>query len=218
MFAPSSAIHSGKETESMKLYYSRGACSLAAHIVVHEAGLSAQIEKVDLKSKTTESGADFTQINPKGYVPVVELDDGQRLTEVGTVLQYLGDRAPASGLVPAAGTMERYRLMEWLNFISSELHKSYSVLFSPDPPEDYKNVVRKRIGARVAYVESQLKNRPYLMGSTFSVADAYLFVALNWSRAMAVDLEPFPAVQQFQQRVAQRPGVQAAMKAEGLIK
>jgi glutathione S-transferase len=186
--------------------------------VVHEAGLSAQIEKVDLKSKTTESGADFTQINPKGYVPVVELDDGQRLTEVGTVLQYLGDRAPASGLVPAAGTMERYRLMEWLNFISSELHKSYSVLFSPDPPEDYKNVVRKRIGARVAYVESQLKNRPYLMGSTFSVADAYLFVALNWSRAMAVDLEPFPAVQQFQQRVAQRPGVQAAMKAEGLIK
>jgi glutathione S-transferase len=202
----------------MKLYYSRGACSLATHIVLHEAGLKAQVEKVDLKSKTTEGGADFMQINPKGYVPVLQLDDGQLLTEVGTVLQYLGDRVPASGLAPAAGTMERYRLMEWLNFISSEVHKSFSVLFSPEPPEDYKNVVRKRIATRLGYVEGQLKNRSYLTGETFTVADAYLFVALNWSRAMSVDLEPFPAVRQFQQRVSQRPAVQAAMKAEGLIK
>lgn len=202
----------------MKLYYSRGACSLSAHIVLHEVGLPFEIEKVDLKAKTTESGADYLKINPKGYVPALLLDDGQVLTEVGAVLQYIADRKPAARLAPEAGTMPRYRLAEWLTFISSEVHKSFSPLFAPTTPEEYKTIMRQKLQLRLGYVNEQLAGKQYLMGDQFTVADAYLFVVVNWSRAMSVELTTFANLQQFQERVVKRPAVQAAMKAEGLVK
>ena len=202
----------------MKLYYAKGACSLSAHISLHEAGLPVELTRVDTKTKTLEGGGDFYQINPKGYVPALILDDGQMLTEVAAVLQYIADLKPAAQLAPPAGTMERYRLIEWLSFVSSELHKSYSPLFKPDTPEDYKPIIRKLIGQRQAFVNEQLKGRPYLLGDSFSVADAYLFVVTNWSRAVNVDISAFAELQQFMERVRKRPAVQAAMKAEGLLK
>jgi glutathione S-transferase len=202
----------------MKLYYSRGACSLAVHIALYEAGLSFVIEKVDSKTKAMDSGRDFRTINPNGYVPVLALDNGELLTEAGVVLQYVADQKPDSGLAPPAGTMPRYRLMEWLTFISSELHKGYSPLFKPDTPEDYKSIVRERLAPRLGYVDGKLAGRPYLMGDQFTVADAYLFVVVNWSRAMNVDLTAFKNLQQFQERVAKRPAAQSAMRAEGLVK
>jgi glutathione S-transferase len=202
----------------MKLYYSRGACSLAPHIVAHEAGLQIELDKVDTKTKTTQNGGDLKQVNPNAYVPVLQLDDGEYLTEAAVVVQYLADLRPQSGLAPAQGTMARYRLMEWLGFISTELHKGYSPLFQPTTPEEYKTLVRQKLALRLAYVESRLAGRQFLMGDAFSVADAYLFVIVNWSRATQVDLTAFPNLQAFQQRVAHRPAVQAAMKAEGLVK
>lgn len=202
----------------MKLYYSRGACSLAPHIVAHEAGLQIELDKVDTKTKTTQNGGDFKQISPNGYVPVLQLDDGEYLTEATVVVQYLADLRPQSALAPAQGTMARYRLMEWLGFISTELHKGYSPLFQPATPEEYKTLVRQKLALRLAYVESRLAGRQFLMGDAFSVADAYLFVILNWSRATQVDLTAFPNLQAFQQRVAHRPAVRAAMQAEGLVK
>jgi len=202
----------------MKLYYSRGACSLAPHIALYEAGLSFQAESVDLKAKTLANGADFRQVNPLGYVPVLELDGGERFTEVGVVLQYIADQKPDSALAPAAGTIQRYRLMQWLAFISSELHKTFSPLFAPNTPEDYKPVVRERLAQRLAYMNEQLANRNFLMGEQFTVADAYLFVVLNWAGAMNVDMTPHSHLQSFQKRVSARPGVQRALQAEGLIK
>jgi len=202
----------------MKLYYSRGACSLAPHIVAHEAGLQIELDKVDTKTKTTQNGGDLKQVSPNGYVPVLQLDDGEYLTEAAVVVQYLADLRPQSGLAPAQGTMARYRLMEWLGFISTELHKGYSPLFHPTTPEEYKTIVRQKLALRLAYVENRLAGQQFLMGDAFSVADAYLFVIVNWSRATQVDLTAFPNVQAFQQRVAHRPAVQAAMKAEGLVK
>jgi glutathione S-transferase len=202
----------------MKLYYSRGACSLAPHIVAHEAGLQIELDKVDTKTKTTQNGGDLKQVSPNGYVPVLQLDDGEYLTEAAVVVQYLADLRPQSGLAPAQGTMARYRLMEWLGFISTELHKGYSPLFQPTTPEEYKTIVKQKLALRLAYVESRLAGRQFLMGDAFSVADAYLFVIVNWSRATQVDLTAFPNLQAFQQRVAHRPAVQAAMKAEGLVK
>jgi len=202
----------------MKLYYSRGACSLAPHIALYEAGLNFQAEPVDLKAKTLANGADFRQVNPLGYVPVLELDGGERLTEVGVVLQYIADQKPDSALAPAAGTIQRYRLMQWLTFISSELHKTFSPLFAPNTPEDYKPVVRARLAQRLAYMNEQLAGRSFLMGEQFTVADAYLFVVLNWAGAMNVDLTPHSHLQSFQKRVGARPGVQRALQAEGLIK
>jgi glutathione S-transferase len=202
----------------MKLFYSRGTCSLAAHIVLHEAALQADLQKVDIKAKLLEGGGDFTQVNPKGYVPVLQLDNGEFLTENGVILQYLADLKPQSGLAPAAGTLARYRLMEWLSFISSELHKGYSPLFAPTTPQDYKAIVKDKLAQRLGYVDQKLSGKQYLMGDTFTVADAYLFVVVNWSRAMHVDLTAFPNLQAFQQRVVHRPAVQAAMKVEGLVK
>lgn len=202
----------------MKLYYSRGACSLAPHIVAHEAGLQIELDKVDTKTKTTQNGGDFKQISPNGYVPVLQLDDGEYLTEATVVVQYLADLRPQSALAPAQGTMARYRLMEWLGFISTELHKGYSPLFQPATPEEYKTLVRQKLALRLAYVESRLAGRQFLMGDAFSVADAYLFVIVNWSRATQVDLTACPNLQAFQQRVAHRPAVRAAMQAEGLVK
>jgi glutathione S-transferase len=202
----------------MKLFYSRGTCSLAPHIVLHEAALQADLQKVDIKAKMLEGGGDFTQVNPKGYVPVLQLDNGEFLTENGVILQYLADLKPQSGLAPAAGTLGRYRLMEWLSFISSELHKAYSPLFAPTTPEEYRAIVKHKLAQRLGYIDQKLAGKQYLMGDTFTVADAYLFVVVNWSRAMQVDLTAFPNLQAFQQRVAHRPAVQAAMKAEGLVK
>ena len=202
----------------MKLYYSRGACSLAVHIALYEAGLSFQTERIDSKTKVMESGGDFRTINPRGYVPVLVLDNGEQLTEAGVLLQYVADLKPAAGLAPPAGTMPRYRLMEWLTYISSELHKSYSPLFSPNTPEDYKPVVKEHIAQRLAYVEGKLAGRQYLLGEQFSIADAYLFVVVNWSKAVSVDLTAYANLQRFQERVAKRPGVQSALRAEGLVK
>jgi len=202
----------------MKLYYSRGACSLAPHIALHEAGIAFELVKVDPKTKTTPDGADFNLVNPNGYVPVLQLDNGEYLAEAAVILQYIADLKPESGLAPAAGTLPRYRLMEWLNFISSELHKGYSPLFHPEVSEEYKAGARQKVGQRLGYVEQKLAGKQYLMGDTFTVADAYLFVIVNWSRGTRVDLTALPNLQAFQQRVAHRPAVQAAMKAEGLVK
>lgn len=202
----------------MKLYYGKGACSLAAHIALHEAGLTAEIARVDTKTKVMDGGGDFFQVNPKGYVPALALDDGQVLTEVAAVLQYLADLKPASNLAPPAGTMERYRLIEWLAFLSSEVHKGFSPLFSPETPEDYKAVVRTRLARRQAYLNEHLQGRQYLISDMFTVADAYLFVTTRWSKLVQVDIGSFAELLRFQQRVAARPAVQAALQAEGLLK
>jgi glutathione S-transferase len=202
----------------MKLFYSRGACSLAPHIVLHEADLQAELQRFDTKTRTLEGGGDFIRINPNGYVPVLQLDDGQFLTEAAVIVQYLADLKPQSGLAPAPGTLARYRLMQWLNFISSELHKGYSPLFSATTPEEYKTTVKHKLAQRLGYVDQKLAGTQYLLGDTFTVADAYLFVIVNWSRTTQVDLTTFANLQAFQQRVAHRPAVQAAMKAEGLVK
>ncbi len=202
----------------MKLYYSPGACSLASHIALYETGLPFEIDRLIKTTKMTVGGEDFMQINPKGYVPTIKLDDGSILTEGAAVLQYIADQKPDSGLAPKAGTMERYRLQEWLTFISSELHKSFSPMFNKDTTEEVKTNVRNLLTKRFGYVETQLANKPYLMGDHFTVADAYLFVVANWSNHASFDLSPFPRIKEYQARIAARPAVQAAMKAEGLLK
>jgi glutathione S-transferase len=202
----------------MKLYYARGACSVSPHIVLLEAGLQATLIKVDTKTHKTEDGADFYAINPKGYVPVLELDDGQRLTEGPAIVQYLADRNPASKLAPAAGTMERYRLQEWLNFITAELHKQFSPLFQATTPAEYKEMLKEKIAKRLEWVAGQLEGKDCLMGSTFTVADAYLFTLLTWTDHVGIDLARWPTLVAYRTRVAARPKVREAMVAEGLIK
>lgn len=202
----------------MKLYYSPGACSLSPHIVLREAGLNFDLEKVDLTTKKTASDGDYTEKNPKGYVPALLLDDGQLLTEGPAIVQYLADRVPEKQLAPAAGTMERYRLMEWLNYISTELHKGFSPLFSPKAPEEWKLVARETLGRRIALVAQRLETSNYLMGEKFTVADAYLFTVLGWARYVKFDLSPWLVLAGYQQRIAERPAVRAALIAEGLIK
>lgn len=202
----------------MKLYYSSGACSLAAHIALCESALEFQLAAVDLKAKTLADGADFRKINPNGYVPVLELADGERLTEAVAVLQYIADQKPQAGLAPAPGTMQRYRLIRWLAFISSELHKSFSPLFRDTTPEAYKPVVLAHLAQRFAYVDEQLAGKSFLMGEQFTIADAYLFVMLNWAVLLQVDLAPFANLRALQARIAARPGVQRALQEEGLLK
>lgn len=202
----------------MKLYYSPGACSLASHIALYETGLPFEIDRLIKTTKMTVGGEDFMKINPKGYVPTIKLDDGSILTEGAAVLQYIADQKPDSGLAPKCGTMERYHLQEWLTFISSEIHKSFSPFFNKDAPEETKNIARNNLNKRLPHVETQLSNTPYLMGDRFTVADAYLFVVVGWSKHAGFDLGPFPKIQEYMARVAARPAVQAAMKAEGLIK
>jgi len=202
----------------MKLYFSPGACSLASHIALHETGLPFEIDKLNVPDKTTASGEDFMQINPKGYVPTIRLDDGSILTEGAAILQYIADRKPDSGLAPKAGTMERYRLQEWLTFIGTEIHKSYSPLFNKAATDEVKNYARNLLAKRLGYLETQLAHKPYLMGEGFTVADAYLFVVLSWSGHVGVDLDPFPRIKEYVARIGARPAVQAALKAEGLIK
>lgn len=202
----------------MKLYYKAGACSLSPHIVLNEGGLAYDMEGVDLATCRTETGADYKTINPNGYVPALVLDDGQILTEGPAIVQYLADLVPEKRLAPAAGTLERYRLMEWLNFISSELHKSFGALFNPQSPDAWKDVVKKQLlPRRIDYVSLRLDGMRWLMGDDFSVADAYLFTVLGWCKHVGFDLTPWPVLTDYLERVAARPAVQAALKSEGLI-
>jgi glutathione S-transferase len=202
----------------MKLFYASGACSLSPHIVAHEAGIELRLQKVDLKTKTIASEGDFFAINPKGYVPALELDDGQVLTEGPVIVQYLADLKPEKGLAPPAGTLDRYRLQEWLGYVNSELHKSYSPLFRQDTPAETRTERQAYLNKRYALVEKHLAGRSYLLGDSFTVADAYLFTVTTWAGAVKLDLSPFPNLRAFQERTAARPAVKAAMKAEGLIK
>jgi glutathione S-transferase len=201
----------------MKLYYSPGACSLSPHIVAREAGLPLTLVRVDNKNKKTSAGEDYWSINAKGYVPVLELDDGIRLTEGPAIVQYLADRAPQSNLAPASGTIERYQLQEWLNFVTSELHKQFSPLFDATMPEEAKQKFRNKIAGRFDWIVKQLGDKPYLMGDDFTVADAYLFTVANWSKHTGIDLARWPVLQAYLARVAARPEVQTAMKEEGLL-
>jgi glutathione S-transferase len=213
------ARQNGRGGGTMKLYYSPGACSLSPHIVLREAGIHADLEQVDLKTKRTKSNADFTAINPKGQVPALVLDDGQVLTEGPAVVQYLADRKPEAKLAPPNGTIERYRVEEWLNFITAELHKSFGALFNPDVPADYKSFAKDLIAGRFAYVDRHLaQHGPFLMGSQFTVADAYLFTVANWTKFLKIDLGQWPNLKAYVERVAGRPKVQEALKAEGLVR
>ena len=202
----------------MKLYYSPGTCSLSPHIALIEAGLPFQAVMASTKTHKLADGTDYYGINPKGYVPLLELDDGQRLTEGAVIVQYIADLVPASRLAPPAGTMERYRLMEWLNFITSELHKGFSPLFTPGMPDEAKALARTKLGERLSWVDQQLAGRDWLMGDTFTVADAYLYTVASWGKFAGVDIAPLATLSAYMARVAARPAVQAAMKAEGLIK
>lgn len=201
----------------MKLYYSPGACSQAPHIVLHELNIPYEPVKVDLAKHTLPDGSDFRAINPKGYVPLLELDDGSRITEASVILQYLADRAPGR-LAPEFGSRERWTLMEWLAFISTEIHKGFGPLWNPKTPADVRERTVQALGNRFGLLERTLSQQPYVTGSDFTIADAYLFVVLNWSDYHKVDLSPWPALQQFRARVAGRPAVQAALAAEGLGK
>lgn len=201
----------------MKLFLKPGACSLSPHIVLEEAGLAHQTEVVDLKTKQLASGGDYLAINPKGYVPALLLDSGELLTEGPAIVQYLADLVPAKNLAPANGTLARYKLQGWLTFIGTELHKSFSPFFNPAAPDAWKDVAKANLERRLGYTNQQLADQPFLMGADFSVADAYLFTVLNWAKAIKLDLAAWPNLQAFHARVAARPAVQAAMKAEGLI-
>lgn len=201
----------------MKLYYAPGVCSLSPHIVLHEAGLPFETVKTDIKAKTTEGGSDYKAVNPLGYVPALAMDDGSVLTEGPAIVQYLADKAPAKKLAPANGTPERYKLQQWLNFMSSEMHKGFSPLFNPAMPEEAKALARERLAPRFAHLDKHLASNPYLMGKDFSVADAYAFTVLRWTVPLKIDLDGYPNVQAYRKRVEARPAVQAAMKAEGLL-
>ena len=202
----------------MKLYYIPGACSLSPHIVLREAGLPFELELVDIESKITAGGKDYYTVTPKGYVPALVLDNGQALTEGPAIVQYLADLVPEKRLAPPAGSMERYRLMEWLNYIASELHKSIGIFFMPGATEDCKNLARANLVNRLDFVERHLSKNVYLMGSDFSVADAYLFTIASWSRHINLDVAGWPALKAYHAHVAARPAVVAAMQAEGLVK
>jgi glutathione S-transferase len=198
----------------MKLYYSPGACSLAPHILLQESKAKYTLEKVDLKTKITEKGEDFKKINPKGYVPTLQLDNGEVLTEGPAIMQYIADQAPTSKLAPAAGTMARYRLQEWLNFITSEIHKGFSPLFNPAVPDVYKIMVKENLGKRFDYLSEKLTKNNFLMGNDFTAPDAYLYTTLTWPGYVGIDLNRWPSLQAFVKRVGDRPAVKAAHAAE----
>jgi glutathione S-transferase len=200
----------------MKLYYSPAACSLGPHITLHEAGLAFEPVLASTKTHQLADGTDYYSINPLGYVPLLELDDGARLRENPAILQYIADLAPTKNLAPANGTMQRYRLQEWLGFVGTELHKGFSPLFNPNTPEDYKKAARERLIGRYKWIDGELQGKEFLMGDHFTVADAYFFTVTRWAKPMGVDLSAFANVQAHQQRVAARPAVQEAMKMEGL--
>lgn len=201
----------------MKLYYAPGACSLSPHIVACEAELPIELIKVNLQSKRTEANEDFLQINPNGYVPALVLDDGNKLTEGPAIVQYLADQVPEKHLVPPAGSFERYRLQQWLNFISTELHKSFSPLFNPSVPEEVKQWAKNLLTKRLDTTAQHLESQPFLLGENFTVADAYLFVILSWRKHVGLETPPRPALDQYADKIAARPAVQKAMSEEGLI-
>ncbi len=198
----------------MKLYLTPGACSLSPNIVAHEAGIPLDLKKVDLKSKTISGGGDYNQVAAKGSVPLLVLDNGETLTEGPAIVQYLADQKPQSKLMPAAGSLERYRVLEWLNFITSELHKSFSPLFNPAAAQAWKDAAIANLNRRFDYTAQQLANRQYLIGDQFTVADAYLFTVLGWSQYVGIDLAKWPALKAYVDRVGTRPKVQEAIKAE----
>lgn len=202
----------------MKLYFSPGACSLSPHIVLREAGLNFDLEQVDLQRKATKSGRDFFEINPKGVVPAVEIDGGKVLTEGPVIVQYIADRAPQTGLAPANGTPERYRVQEWLNYITAELHKTFSPLFRPNTPDSYKEIAKAKLAEQFAYLDQHLAKNQHLLGDEFTIADAYCFTVVRWSPFQNIDLAVYPHLKAYIDRIAARPKVQEAMKAEGLLK
>ena len=201
----------------MKLYFAPGACSLSPHIVASEAGIPLDLVKVDVKTKTVARDGDFWDVNPKGYVPALELDDGAILTEGPAIVQYLADLVPAAALAPASGSLERVRLQESLNYLTSEIHKSYSPLFNPDVLPAVREERLGYLTKRYALIEKQLEGRKYLLGERFTVADAYLFTLTRWARGVKLDLSGFPNLEAFQKRVGSRKAVLEAMRAEGLI-
>ncbi|MEY4752475.1 MAG: hypothetical protein RJA44_150 [Pseudomonadota bacterium] len=198
----------------MKLYYSPGACSLSPHIALREAGLPFELVLASTKTKKLADGSDYLAINPKGQVPLLQFDDGNVLSEGPAIVQYIADQAPQSGLAPAWGTLERYRLLEWLNFITSELHKGFSPLFAPGTPDDFKPLIRERLQQRFAYVDAQLASSEYLLGANYTVADIYLYVVSGWSGYVGVDLSGLSHLQAWRARIDARPAVQAALAAE----
>ncbi len=202
----------------MKLYYSPGACSLSPHIVLREAGLAFEPVLASTKSHKLQDGTDYYAVNPLGYVPLLELDDGTRLREGPAIVQYIADQVPTKNLAPANGTLPRYRLQEWLTFIGTEIHKGFSPLFNPAMPEEAKKIARDKLLSRLHWVDSQLAGKDYLLGDHFSVADAYLFTVTNWAKPLGIDLAPYANLVAFRERMAARPAVQEAMKAEGLLK
>ncbi|MEO5687672.1 MAG: glutathione transferase GstA [Burkholderiaceae bacterium] len=202
----------------MKLYYSPGACSLSPHIVLREAGTRFELVKAALNTHTLADGSDYYQVTAKGQVPLLELDDGSRLSEGPVIVQYIADHAPGTGLAPAAGTMDRYRLMEWLNFITTELHKGFSPLFNPKMPQEAKEIFATRLKDKFTFVDAKLEGNDYLMGKQFSVADAYLFTMTLWADGRGIDLAGLKNLEAYRARMQARPAVQDAMKAEGLIK
>lgn len=203
----------------MKLYYTPGVCSLSPHIVLCEAGFEYELEKVDLKTKTTETGADFNEISEKSAVPLLVLDNGEQITEGTAIVQYLADQNPEAGLAPANGTFERVRLQEWLNYISTEFHKAHYPLFYKDQTGDQAaEVYLEKVKNVYGYLSSKLEKQDYLLGDQFSIADAYAFTVINWSTFLDIDLSPWPVLVDYQARVSARPGVQKALQAEGLLK
>ena len=202
----------------MKLYYMPNACSLASNIVLREAGLSFELVRVDRKTRRAADGLDFNEVNPKGYVPALTLDSGETLTENVTVLQYIADRNPAAQLAPPAGTMERYRLTEWLSYINSEIHKNFSPMFRAEAPEGAKEWARGSLPRRLDYAQSALGSKSYLTGEQFTIADAYLYVVLGWGSLVNVDIGRWPQLKRLHERVGARPHTVEALKSEGLLK
>jgi glutathione S-transferase len=201
----------------MKLYYSTGACSLSPHIVLRESGLAFEPVLASTKTHKLADGTDYYTINPKGYVPLLELDNGERLAEGPAIVQYIADLVPEKKLAPPNGTMARYRVQEWLTFIGTELHKSFSPLFNPVMPAEAKAIFTAKIVDRLKWVNTQLEGRQYLTGDNFCVADAYLYTVSRWTKPLGIDISGFRHLGEFMKRMDARPGVQAALKAEGLI-
>lgn len=201
----------------MKLYYLKGACSLASHIALYEAGLKFDVASLDRATRIASDGTEFNKLNPKGYVPALLLDNGELLTENAAVLQYIADRAPEKKLAPANGTFERLRLQEWLAFVNSEVHKSFAPLFNPAAPPEAKEFTKVNLNKRLDWLDQTWGSRSFLMGETFTVADAYLFTVFGWLKGAGLDPDKWPALKRFHERVAARPAVQQARKAEGLV-
>ena len=200
----------------MKLYYSPGACSLSPHIALREAGLKFETEEVDLGTKKTKSGADYSKINAKGYVPALQLDNGQVLTEGTAIVQYIADQKPEANIMPRAGAPDRYKALEWLNYIATEVHKGFGPLWSDATPDSFKQTVKENLARKFAYLDKQLAGKKFLLGDQFSVADGYLFTVLGWAPHLNISLDAYPNVTAYLSRVAARPAVQSALKAEGL--